>query len=131
MKGHILLVDDDPAILRYCTRLLTHENYEVTACSSAARARAAINSGVRCDVLVTDFYLGDGFGPELITHIKQRDPSVKTLIITGDERLAGTRGPGPGFSDAPTLLKPFPMEDLLASIGELIEAKNFAGEKAQ
>ena len=120
MKGHVLIVDDDAAMLRYCARLLSYEKYTVTSCASAAEAAAAISSGEHYDILLTDFFLGDGYGNELITLIKRADPSVKTLIMTGSEKLAGTRGPGPDYADAEALIKPFPMEDLLGNIQKLI-----------
>jgi DNA-binding NtrC family response regulator len=120
MKGRILLVDDDPAILKYCARLLAYENYAVTSCSTAACAAAAISSGERFDILLTDFYLGDGFGSELIKLIKSCDPSARTMMMSGDESLAGTRGPGPDYADYETLIKPFQTEDLLAGIKELM-----------
>jgi DNA-binding response OmpR family regulator len=40
--------------------------------------------------------------------------------MTGDESLAGTRGPGPDYADAETLIKPFQTEDLLAVITKLM-----------
>lgn len=123
MKGRVLVVDDDAVMLKYCVRLLTYEKYSVTPCASAAEAAAAISSGEHYDILLTDFFLGDGYGNELITLIKRADPSVKTLIMTGAESLAGTRGPGPDYADAEILIKPFPMDDLLGSIRKLIADK--------
>ena len=123
MKGRVLLVDDDASMLKYCTRLLSYEKYSVTACASASEAAAAIGSGEHHDILLTDLYLEDGYGTELIKLIKDADPSAKTLIMTGDESLAGTRGPGPDYADSETLIKPFQMKDLLSRIRKLIPAK--------
>jgi DNA-binding NtrC family response regulator len=123
MKGRILLVDDDPAMLKYCARLLTYEKYSVTPCANAAEAAAAINSGERYDILLTDFHLGDGYGAELIKLIKSVSPAAKAIIMTGDENLSGTRGPGPDYADAETLIKPFHTERMLSSIRELLPAR--------
>ncbi len=123
MKGRVLLVDDDPGMLKYCARLLAYEKYEVNSCACAAEASAAISSGQRYDLLLTDFFLGDGYGNELIALINRANPAAKTLIMTGAESLAGTRGPGPAYADAETLIKPFQVEDLLSALAGLLAAK--------
>lgn len=128
MKGRILVVDDDPVMLKYCARLLAFEKYSVTSCPSAAAAAAEIKSGERYDVLLTDFYLGDGCGTELITLLKNAQPSAKTMIMSGDETLSGTRGPGPDYADAEALIKPFLTEDLLENIRNLCRRPGPQGE---
>ena len=120
-----LLVEDDPKLLRIYSRFLSSENYIVTACSSAAEAVGRIRSE-SFDLLITDYHLGKQTGAGLIWLIKAVNPLAKALIITGDEKLAGTRGPGPAYADADTLIKPFKMDDLLNVVHNLLEARPLA-----
>lgn len=104
MKGRILLVEDDNGLLQYCSYLLSREKYAVTACSSAAEASALMRGG-GYDILLTDFYLGDGCGADLISLARRLLPAAKALLMTSDE----TR-------DA-ELMKPFTGEELLSTVG--------------
>ena len=115
MPRRILIADDDASVLKLCGRCLSMNNYEVTSCANLAEAARQINTG-DFQILLTDFSLGDGYGTELIALIKNKNPSAKTLLMTGDEILAGTRGPGPYYADAETLIKPFDMNRLLAEL---------------
>ena len=62
-RGRILLVDDDPGLLRLLSIRLRAEHYEVEAVESAAEALAAL-SRFRPDLVVTDLRMEnmDGIG---------------------------------------------------------------------
>jgi len=115
----ILMVEDAPGLLRMYSRFLSSENFVVTPCSGVAEAVESIRSK-KFDLLITDYHLGNQTGAELIWLIKTVNPLAKALIITGDEKLAGTRGPGPKYADADVLIKPFKMDDLLNTAHNLL-----------
>ena len=56
-KARLLVVDDDPGLLRLLTIRLRAENYEVDAVESAAAALAAL-ARVRPDLVITDLRMG-------------------------------------------------------------------------
>ena len=63
-KGKILLVDDDPGLLRLLSIRLRAEQYEVEAVESAHNALAVLHR-FRPDLAITDLRMDkmDGIGP--------------------------------------------------------------------
>lgn len=80
-EGRLIIVDDEPVILRLLTGVFDREPYEVVSCPDGASAIRAIDAGV--DVLLTDKNLPDTSGLELLRHAKQSNPGCEGLIITG------------------------------------------------
>ncbi|HVF17257.1 MAG TPA: response regulator, partial [Steroidobacteraceae bacterium] len=62
-KARLLVVDDDPGLLRLLTIRLRAENYDVEAVESASSALAAL-ARVRPDLVITDLRMDqmDGIG---------------------------------------------------------------------
>lgn len=80
-NARLIIVDDEPVILRLLTGVFDDTDFEVVSCADAAAARAAIEAGV--DVLLTDKNLPDGSGLELLRLAKATNPGCEGLIITG------------------------------------------------
>jgi len=118
MARRVLIAEDSAPLRRACERFLAGNDYLVTACASAAEAAVSIKTG-DFPLLITDFDLGDGYGTDLIALLKEKNPFAKALLITGNEELAGTRGPGPAYADTEALIKPFDMEQLLDKLSAL------------
>lgn len=108
----VLVAEDNKLLLKTCCRFLAASDYEVTPCASAAEAAARIETG-EYSLLLSDYHLGDGTASDLISLMKEKNPAARAVIMTGDPRLAGTRGPGPAYADTETLIKPFLMDTLL------------------
>src|SRR5262245_54584957 len=64
LRGRILLVDDDPGLLRLLSIRLRAEHYDVEAVESAAEALAAL-SRFRPDLVVTDLRMDNMDGIQL------------------------------------------------------------------
>lgn len=79
--GRLIIVDDEPVILRLLSQVFDGEGYEVVACPDGRTALDAIDVGV--DVLLTDKNLPDVGGLELLEHAKRRWPDCEVLLITG------------------------------------------------
>lgn len=121
----ILIVEDDVRLLKLYSRFLTSERYPVASFSDAAQAAEYIRRE-NFNLLITDYHLGSSTGGELISLMKGINPLAKALLITGDEGLAGTRGPGPEYADSDALIKPFSMDALLNIVRELLDAQPLA-----
>lgn len=80
-NGRLIIVDDEPVILRLLASVFGDEGYDLVACPDGATARAAIDAG--CDVLLTDKNLPDIGGLELMEHAKRTRPDCEVLLITG------------------------------------------------
>ena len=75
----ILLVDDDPDILRIAVMTLSTANYETETASDALSALNALKKS-HFDVLITDANMPQYSGYELVQEIRQ-DPQLKHLVI--------------------------------------------------
>lgn len=114
---HILVVDDDPAMLTLLSRVLSAANYRVTTAPSGPVAIAA-TAADSLDLLVTDYRMPDMNGRELIIALQADRPGLKTLVVTGFP-------PGDGEDRAwwvrqPFLSKPFSVASLQNAVDALI-----------
>jgi C4-dicarboxylate-specific signal transduction histidine kinase len=79
--GRLIIVDDEPVILKLLSSVFDGEEYEVVACADGRSALAAIEQGV--DVLLTDKNLPDIGGLELLREAKAKAADAEGIIITG------------------------------------------------
>ena len=80
----ILVVDDEPSMLDFCSRALSRakKGYDVTLSSSAEDARAQL---ARCefDLLILDIHLPQEDGISLLKHAQATHPGLPVILITG------------------------------------------------
>jgi CheY-like chemotaxis protein len=78
----VLVIDDEPVIIKSCDRVLAHEGIEVEGVTSGRdgleRARSSL-----FDVVLLDLKMPDMNGMEVLRRIKQTKPEVTVIIITG------------------------------------------------
>jgi len=79
-RARILVVDDDPGLLRLLTIRLRAENYEVEAVESAAAALAACTR-FRPDLVITDLRMDQMDGIGLLKELQSRWPGLKVIIL--------------------------------------------------
>jgi len=113
-RKNILVVDDDPDLLRLMQIRLTAAGYAVTAASSAEQALASL-SVVRPGLVVTDLRMSGMDGMALFESICSANPALPVIILTAhgtipDAVSAVNRGVF-GY-----LTKPFDAKILLAEI---------------
>jgi CheY-like chemotaxis protein len=82
MRPRVLIVDDEPAILRVLTRELG-DSAEVTTAGSVTEALALVEAQV-FDVVVADLRMPDRWGDELLAHLAARAPQTRRLLLTAD-----------------------------------------------
>lgn len=81
-RNHILLVDDDP-VIRFAVRsFLEAHGYTISEAESCAAARAQLETSPP-DAAVVDISLPDGHGLEVLQHIREHDPEIPVVILTG------------------------------------------------
>jgi two-component system response regulator GlrR len=80
-KGRILLVDDDPGLLKLLTIRLRAEGYDVEAVESAADALIALPR-FRPDLVITDLRMSNMDGIELLKEIQRQRPGLCVLLLT-------------------------------------------------
>ncbi len=119
--GRILLVDDDPALAGYLTRVLrARGGFDVTHELDSVGALRRIQTE-QWDLLITDIELPGMTGLELLERVRQLEPQLPVAVLTGnptvDYAVSALRS-----SAAEFLQKPITAEDLIAKAGELVEA---------
>jgi DNA-binding NtrC family response regulator len=82
MLPSVLLVDDDPAILRGFSRYLAAAGYDVEQASTLEEARKLVFSR-RFDAMVLDLYLPDGRGIDYIETLREDHPHLAIILVTG------------------------------------------------
>ena len=82
----ILVVDDEPPIRRSLERRLSAWNYRAITAESGRRAIALIDSDVP-DVVITDLFMPDGDGFELLRYITETVPGLPVIVISGQGEL--------------------------------------------
>src|SRR4051812_43191188 len=78
----ILVIDDDVDICTLLNRYLSKNGFNVTTAYSGKAALESIINHVP-DIVLCDFRLEDMNGSELLERIKEKNPSVPVIIMTG------------------------------------------------
>lgn len=78
-----IAVDDEPQVLRLIARGLETEGFTVLAAHSRAEAEGLLESIRKVDVLVTDIFLGDGWGGDLAFRLQEKHPDLAVVFISG------------------------------------------------
>ncbi|MBI1851343.1 MAG: sigma-54-dependent Fis family transcriptional regulator [Planctomycetes bacterium] len=81
-RGKILVVDDDPLILKSLSELLRLEKYEVSSASNGLEALQVLKDQP-VDLVITDINMPEIDGFKLLKEIKGRYPEVIILLMTG------------------------------------------------
>jgi len=120
-RGRILLVEDEPALVRALRINLRARNYDVET-ASAGRAALAMAARHPPDAVILDLGLPDVDGIEVIREL--RHWSRAPVIV-----LSGRAGPGDkiGALDAGAddyVTKPFSMEELLARLRAVLRRED-------
>ena len=116
----ILLVDDDEMILELLSSVLKKEGYEAHVSCDAGSAMALLNENGHYDLVITDIIMPGEDGTKLAQRIKEKEPTIPVVAITGGvENAAGDyQHLADMFTDG-SLSKPFKPEELLAEVNRL------------
>jgi two-component system KDP operon response regulator KdpE len=113
--ARVLVVDDDPGVLRVVAAGLLARGYVVT---TATNGRDALDAVVRDDpdVVILDLGLPDMDGLDVADHLRRRQAAVSIVVLSADASEARmVRALEDGADDYVT--KPFSMAVLLARVG--------------
>lgn len=124
-KARILIVDDDPGLLRLLTIRLRAESYDVEAAESAAQALAAATR-FRPDLVITDLRMEPVDGIGLLKELQNRWPGLKVILLTAHgtipDAVQATQMGAFGF-----LTKPVDKTELLDQIQRALKISGFSG----
>lgn len=123
----ILLVDDDNHIRTTLSGFFHTPADDFVAVSCGQDALALLRSE-RFDVVVTDLFMGNGDGIELISNIRTIDPLVPIILITGGGKIFPQGSPNLANLTATALVlgachvlyKPFRRQTFIALIDQAL-----------
>lgn len=122
-RGRVLIIDDEPELLRSLDALIGDEHEVVTA-SSGRQALELLSADRGFDVILTDLMMADVTGMELFEKVRSDYPGLEHqfVFMTGG---AFTRGGHALLATVPNrcLAKPFDADELLRTVGELVDKR--------
>jgi two-component system, response regulator RegA len=86
-SSRLLLVDDDTVFVDVLARAMAKRGFEVETSSEFENALAAIDRGIY-DFAVVDLKMPGGSGLVLVERLKQRNPRIRTVVLTGFASVA-------------------------------------------
>ena len=118
-EGKILLVDDDPGLLRLLSIRLRAEGYEIEAVESAHKALAVVHR-FSPDLVITDLRMDKMDGIGLLKELQTRSPGLRVIIITAHgtipDAVTATQHGAFGF-----LTKPIDKDELLTLVDRALK----------
>lgn len=122
--GKILLVDDDPGLLRLLSIRLRAEGYDIEAVESAHKALAALNR-FSPDLVITDLRMDKMDGIGLLKELQTRSPGLRVIIITAHgtipDAVTATQHGAFGF-----LTKPIEKDELMSLVERALKVSGSA-----
>lgn len=79
--GHILVVDDEPSMLRYLQTVLELDSYRVTTACNGTEALEKVQQ-VNPDLVLLDMVMPNGDGLETLQRIREARPSTKVVMLS-------------------------------------------------
>lgn len=119
--ARILIIDDNAEIRLILAEILEEAGYETITASNGQHATAYQETDP-VDMVITDIFMPETDGIEVIYQFRQRFPKVKIIAISGGgtrgltELLTVARRMGAEY----TFMKPFEWEELLAAVRKLL-----------
>ena len=118
----VLVVDDDPAMLKSVKRLLQHYAYEPILFSSAQAFRSHTDLD-RAACIILDINLPDGSGIELRHRLKEDGVSAPVIFMTGNQNPVA-RDAAVASGCIAFLTKPFSAQSLLEPLKEAMAGRS-------
>jgi two-component system response regulator GlrR len=126
IKGKVLIVDDDPDILRLLTFRLEGAGYTAESADSAERALARLAVSIP-QMVITDLRMSGMDGMALFENIRKAHPALPVIILTAHgtipDAVAATQRGVFGY-----LTKPFDGKELLAQVERAMSVSGAAAK---
>jgi type II secretory ATPase GspE/PulE/Tfp pilus assembly ATPase PilB-like protein/FixJ family two-component response regulator len=119
-RYRILLVDDEPNVLKALVRVFHRESYEVLAAANGAEALALLERQT-CQVLISDFKMPSMNGGELLRACKSKYPDMIRIMLTGDADVDAVLAAVKEGAVYKFILKPWNDDDLRVTVSLALE----------
>jgi two-component system cell cycle sensor histidine kinase/response regulator CckA len=118
----ILVVDDEPVVLKHCSEILKRGGYIVLPASHGEEAlRLYREKKGTIDLALVDIVMPVMSGIELIGRLKKLNPQMKIVLVSGYSPIEMKTLLGPEGSHLRMMWKPFERKALLSMIRHLLD----------
>ena len=117
-EKEVCLVDDDLSVLKSMHYLLASEGIKVRTFSKAADFLAHA-SAQHVPVVVTDIWMDQVTGLEVLARLCAISPKTRVIVITAREDLAA-RATAMAIGPVAFFMKPFDDEKFIAAVGDAL-----------
>lgn len=115
----ILIVDDEPSVVSFVEQTMKLAGYQTLSAPSAKAALELCDAKGMPDLLLTDFKMPGMDGDVLAARLRQREPDLKVLYLTGfADQLFTERGAL--WRDEAFLEKPCTVNGLLEAVSMIL-----------
>jgi len=122
----VLIIDDDQSICLILRQILGSAGYQTSSVNSAETGLKAV-SETQPDLVLLDMRLPDAWGLDVIPKIKEIDPDIPVIVITGHASIEdAVKAVKAGVYDY--LQKPLHADNVLLSVAQAAERKNLLAE---
>jgi len=120
LSGRVLVVDDEPAILRVLSQILSAVGLQVTEAGNGQVAAEILRTRQDFDLLLTDLIMPGMGGRLLATHFLTRCPGASVIYMSGFTRDFEVAQMSEADEEIPFVLKPFDRDELLVAVSAAI-----------
>jgi putative nucleotidyltransferase with HDIG domain len=119
-QAHILVVDDESAVLAVVLSLLERSGYDVSAAANSDQALLHLQDDPLCELVLSDVMMPGGDGLSLLDVICRDYPGVSVVMLTAVQDVqVATNAFRRGAIDY--VVKPFDRNQLLAVVARALE----------
>ncbi len=86
ISGTVLVVDDEKEMRDTLKLLLDHSGFHATVCPGVSEGLALLAERF-FDIVVTDYYLEDGTGSDILKYCREYCPKTRVIVMTGHASL--------------------------------------------
>ncbi|PRP93195.1 Hydrogenase transcriptional regulatory protein hupR1 [Enhygromyxa salina] len=115
-RKEVLVVDDDPDVLRSFMRLL--EDCADVKIALGAEAALKVLASKHFDTVVVDFNMKGPHGGWLLRQVRDKYPEIERILLSGSSYSELSRWLDPGLVDR-FLEKPLEGEELIEAVNEV------------
>ena len=119
--ARILVIDDDEKLRSLLRRFLEGAGYEVMEASNG-KVALDIQRSTPADLIITDIFMPDMEGTEIIMDMSAEFPEVKIIAMSGGGNVADVDflNLASNLGAMRTFQKPFKQAEILAAVKELL-----------
>ena len=115
----VLIIDDDELMRSFMIESFESKGYTVRV---ATNGQLGIDAYIEnpTDLVITDLFMPEEDGVEVVRSLTKHDPNVKILAMSGGDSSAGRKDVLEDFGVKRTFGKPFKIAEVLAAAEEVL-----------